>query len=318
MKRAGLVLAVLASLAFGTSGAFVKPLFEAGWTPAAAVAARTLIAALVLTPFAVVALRGRWHTVWSGRWQILGIALVGIAATQLAYFSAVERIAVGTAILIEYLAPVLLVVFAWATTRRIPRPVVIVGSIAAVSGLILVVGPGSLGSIDALGVLFAFLAAIGCAAYYLIAARPSDGLPAVALAWAGMLLGSVSIWLVAATGLLPLEMTFGDVLLFQAFVPWWGPLLVVGIVGTALGYALSITATGMLGSRLMSFVALLEVVFATMFAWLTLGEQFTLVQLLGGLLILAGIALVNSDRERVEPGPLDPVVTRIPAPSTPA
>lgn len=318
MKRAGLLLAVLASLFFGTSGAFIKPLLEAGWSPTAAVAVRTLIAGFVLTPFALASLRGRWHTVWTGRGRILGIALGGIAATQLVYFFAIERIAVGTAILVEYLAPVLLVVFAWATTRRIPRPVVIIGSISAVVGLILVVGPGSLGSIDTLGVLFAFLAAIGCAAYYLIAARPSGGLPAVALAWAGMLLGSLSLCVVGATGLLPFEMTFDDVVLFQGFVPWWGPLLVVGIVGTALGYALSITATGMLGSRLMSFVALLEVVFATMFAWLALGEQFTLVQLLGGVLILAGIAFVHADRERVELVPLDPVMTRIPAPSTPA
>ena len=56
MKR-GLGIAVGASLAFGTSGAFIKPLFEAGWSPAAAVAFRTLIAAALLTPFALLSLR---------------------------------------------------------------------------------------------------------------------------------------------------------------------------------------------------------------------------------------------------------------------
>lgn len=307
MKRTGLLVAVLASLSFGTSGAFIKPLLESGWSPTAAVTVRTLIAALVLTPLAIAALRGKWSTMWIARWRILGMALIGVAATQLAYFFAIQRIPVGTAVLIEYLAPVLLVLFAWATTRRVPRTVVIIGSVAAVAGLVLVVGPGSFGSIDTLGVLFAFIAAIGCAAYYLIAARPSAGLPGVAFAWAGLLLGSMGLGVVGATGLLPFDVAFTDVLLFQGVAPWWVPLLVVGVVGTAAGYAFSIAATGMLGSRLMSFVALLEVVFATMFAWLTLGEQLTGIQLLGGLLILTGIAFVHADRERVEPGLVQPV-----------
>jgi drug/metabolite transporter (DMT)-like permease len=64
----------------------------------------------------------------------------------------------------------------------------------------------------------------------------------------------------------------------------------------------------MLGSRLMSFVGLLEVVFAGLFAWLLIGENISLVQGLGGLLILGGIALVRMEREAdapLEPGSVD-------------
>jgi drug/metabolite transporter (DMT)-like permease len=55
---AGLVIAVIAAATFGTSGALVKPLLEAGWSPAAAVTVRALLGGLVLLPFALVALRG--------------------------------------------------------------------------------------------------------------------------------------------------------------------------------------------------------------------------------------------------------------------
>ncbi|CAN5306632.1 EamA family transporter [soil metagenome] len=302
----GLLTGLIASLAFGSSGAFVKPLLEAGWSPAAAVAVRTLIAAVVLAPFAIAALRGAWRTLWAARWRILGMALIGVAGTQLAYFLAIERMPVGSAILIEYLAPVLLVGFAWARTRRAPAVVVIVGTVVAIAGLVLVVGPGSLASVDGLGVFFAFLAAIGAASYYLIAARPSSGLPPVALAWSGLLVGSLALFVVGATRAIPFSMVFEDVPLLCGAAPWWVPLGIVGIVATAIAYAASIRATAILGSRLMSFVGLLEVVFATLFAWLLLGETLTLTQLIGGALILAGIAFVQSEKAaRVPAEPLE-------------
>src|SRR5687768_2030991 len=93
----GLIIGVLASLTFATSGAFMKPLLESGWSPAAAVTARATVAGVVLLPVALVALRGRWAAVWRARWRILGMALIGVAGTQLVFFAAVQRIPVATA-----------------------------------------------------------------------------------------------------------------------------------------------------------------------------------------------------------------------------
>jgi drug/metabolite transporter (DMT)-like permease len=291
-----LLIAVLAAATFGMSGAFIKPLLESGWSPVAAVTARALIGGLVLVPFALVALRGRWDAVWRGRWRLLGMALVGVAGTQVLYFAAIQRIPVSTGILVEYLAPVLLVAVVWARSRHAPRAVVLVGSVVAVAGLVLVVSPGGAGALDPLGLVLAVLAMVGCAAFYVIAARPSDGLPPVALASGGLLLGALALALVGATGLLPVTLSFADVPLFGQPTAWWVPLAVVGVFATAVAYAASITATELLGSRLASFTGLLEVVAATAYAWLLLGESLTVFQLLGGVLILGGIALVRADR----------------------
>lgn len=292
----GLLIAVLSAATFGMSGAFIKPLLESGWSPVAAVTARALIGGLVLLPFALLSVRGRWAAVWRGRWRLLGMALVGVAGTQVLYFAAIQRIPVSTAILVEYLAPVLLVVVAWVLSRRAPRAVVIIGSVVAVGGLVLVVSPDDGGGLDPLGLILAVLAMVGCAAFYVIAARPSDGLPPVALASGGLLLAAVVLAVVGATGVLPVTMSFADVPLFGAPTAWWVPLAIVGVFATAIAYAASITATEILGSRLASFTGLLEVVAATLYAWLLLGEQLTLLQLLGGVLILGGIALVRADR----------------------
>ena len=297
----GLAVAVLSAASFGTSGALIKPLLEAGWSPGAAVTARALTAGLLLLPFALFALRGRWAVLWRARWRIAGMGVVGVAATQLAYFAAIKRIPVSTALLVEYLAPLLLVGFTWAATRRMPRPSVLAGSVLAVGGLVLVIGPGALQVVDPLGLGIAFLAAIGCAVYFVIAARPNDGLPPVTLAAAGLLLGGLVLGLIGATGLLPFTATFGELPLFGTVTPWWVPLLIVAVVGTAIAYAAGITASGLLGSRLASFVGLLEVVFASLLAWLVLGEALTPLQLLGGALILGGITAVRAAGSSPEP-----------------
>lgn len=307
----GLVIGVLASVAFGTSGALAKPLMEAGWSPAAAVTLRAGLAGILLLPFALASLRGNWHTVWRARWCILGMALIGVAGTQLVYFAAVQRIPVSSALLIEYLAPLLLVVWVAVATRTLPRAVVIAGAVIAVLGLVMIIGP--VGGGDPLGYLFAGIAAVGCALYYVIAARPAHGLPPVALGAFGLLLGAASLGLVGATGLVPFVVTFGEVAAAGLTVPWWVPLLVLGAT-TAVGYATGIAASQLLGSRLMSFVGMLEVVFASVFAWITLGEELGLLQFLGGGLILVGIALVKAEKapEIVDelPIPGEPVATR--------
>jgi drug/metabolite transporter (DMT)-like permease len=293
-KSAGLAAAVLSACSFGTSGAFIKPLLEAGWTPAAAVTARALTAGLVLLPIALISLRGHWAAAWRARWRMLGMGVIGVAFTQLAYFAAIATIPVSTALLVEFLAPLILVAVTWAGTRRRPGPAVLIGSALAIAGLLLVIGPGALQAVDPLGLAFAFCAAIGCAVYYVVAARPSEGLPPVALAASGLLLGGVVLALLAAIGLMPFSTSFAGLTLFDATVPWWVPLLVVALIGTALAYVAGISASEQLGSRLSSFVGLLEVVFASILAWLLLGERLTPLQLCGGALILGGIAAVRA------------------------
>ncbi|HEY9349299.1 MAG TPA: EamA family transporter, partial [Acidothermales bacterium] len=83
-------------------------------------------------------------------------------------------------------------------------------------------------------------------------------------------------------------------------VPWWLPVLGLGIITAALAYVAGIAATRRLGSRLASFVALSEVLAALIAAWLLLGEIPRGIQILGGVLILAGVAAVKLGEPRPE------------------
>jgi len=240
-------------------------------------------------------LRGNLRPLWRSRWRVLGMGSVGVAGAQVFYFSAVQRIPVGTAILLEYLAPLLLVAVAWVMTRRRPAVPVLIGSVVAAGGLVLVVSPADGGPLDFLGLIFGLGAMVCCAVYFVIAAQESDDLPPVALAASGLLVGSILLTLLGLTGLVPFTASAADVTVLGNVVPWWVPMLVIGVVATAVAYATSITASAMLGSRLASFAGLLEVAAAAAWAWLLLGEQLSTLQLLGGALIVAGIIAVRFD-----------------------
>ncbi len=306
----GLIAAVIASASFGTSGVLAKPLLEAGWSPTAAVAARTFTGGLLLLPLALLALRGRWSAVWRGRWRILGLGTIGVAGAQLGYFAALRTVPVSTALLIEFLAPVLLVAVTAVTARRLPARIVLLGSALAVAGLILVIGPGALQPVDPVGLACAFVATIGCAGYFVIAARPGDDLPPVALAACSLLVGAALLGALGISGVMSFDAAFTHVPMFGATVPWWIPLLGIALIATAVAYVAGIAGSALLGSRLASFVGLLEVVFASLLAWLALDETLTPVQLGGGLLILGGIAAVRAER------PSGPDPEREPQPPT--
>jgi drug/metabolite transporter (DMT)-like permease len=296
----GIVLGLAAGLAFGAGGVFVKPLLESGWSPGAAVLARISVAAALLAVPGLIALRFDLRPLWRARWTVLVYGLVAVAGVQFAFYASLERIPVSTTLLIEYLAPIALVLFAWLRTRRMPRPIVLAGSVLAIAGLVFVIGPGG-GALDPLGLAFAAIAMIGVCVYYAIGEKASEQLPPVALIAAGFVVGAVALAITGAVGLLPMEATFTDVPFLGGTAPWWVLLLTVGALSTAFAYVAGLAAIRMLGSRLAAFLGLSEVVFAGIVGWILIGEALGPLQILGGVLILAGIVCVRLERRAIEP-----------------
>lgn len=293
-RTAGIVMAVISALAFSSSGPLVKPLLEAGWSLSAALIVRMGLAGLILSPMlvrAIVRQRGFLSRHWLA---LVTFGLVPVAGCQLLFFSAMQRMPVAVALLIQYLAPVMLVAFVWLRTRRTPSRLVIVGSIVAVAGLVLVVDIAG-ARFDLLGTLFALAAAVCVCVYFVMSERTGDDLPPLALASGGLLIGALFIGVLAAVGVLPFAAPEVTVAFRGVEVAGILPLLWVGAVGTTLGYALGVMAVPRVGSRLASFIGLSEVLFALAFAWLLLGETPAPIQYVGGALLLAGVILVRMD-----------------------
>lgn len=307
---AGLLVALGAATAFGMSGAWARGLIDAGWTPGAAVTARVWVAAIVLLVPTVLALRGRWGLLRRNAGMIIAYGLLAVTATQLCYFQAVAVMDVGIALLIEYTAPVAVVLWLWLRRGERPSRRSVTGAIVAFIGLILMLDVLTGARIDAGGIVWALGAMVAAATYFVLSARDDTGLPPLVLAGAGLLLGALGLTLAGVLGVLPTTWTFDDVAYRFGTVPWFVPVLAIGILATALAYVLGIASTRMLGSRLASFVALAEVVAAMLFGWMLLAQLPGPVQLLGGALVLVGVVVVKLGEPAVEsviePLPLGP------------
>src|SRR6476659_6077764 len=92
---AGLGFAVLSSMSFGLSGSLAKGLLDSGWSAAAAVTVRVLVAAVVLAVPAALSLRGRWSLLRRNAGLVVAYGVVAVAGCQLAYFNAVTHMPVG-------------------------------------------------------------------------------------------------------------------------------------------------------------------------------------------------------------------------------
>jgi drug/metabolite transporter (DMT)-like permease len=293
-RTAGLGFAFASAASFGLSGSLARGLMDAGWSSAAAVSVRILLAAVVLAPLAVVQLRGRWELLRRNLPLVGVYGLLAVAGCQLAFFNAVERMPVGVALLIEYMSPVAVIGWLWLTRGQSPGPRTIAGALLAIVGLAFVLDLASGTDVDGIGIIWAFGAMVGVTAYFLISAREDDGLPPVVLAAAGLAVGAAALLALGLVGVLPFAATTADVHFGDVSMAWWLPVLGLGVVTAALAYVTGIAATRRLGSRLASFVALTEVLAALGFAWVLLGQAPRSIQLLGAALVLLGVVIVKS------------------------
>lgn len=301
----GLLLALISAFTFGSSGAVAKSVFATGWSPAATVTTRMALGALILSVPAALAMRGRWHLLRRGRtWLHVGLfGVFAVAGAQLFYFLAVSHLSVGVALMLEYLGPILVVGWLWLVHGQRPRRLTLVGGVIAMAGLLLILDVLGDVQVSTIGVIFGMCAAVGLAVFFILAADESNGLPPITFSALGMAVGTVVVSLAGVVGIVPFHASTADTSVAGIAVAWWVPLLWLGAVAAAFAYATGIMATRMLQAKVASFVGLVEVLFAVLWAWALLGEMPAPVQLLGGLLILAGVVAVKLD----EPSPA-PVV----------
>lgn len=288
----GWIFAAVSAAAFGLSGPLGRGLMDAGWSAAAAVAVRVLLGGAVLAPLAIAQLHGRWYLVRRHLPLLVAYGAVPVAGCQLAYFTAVRHVPVGVALLIEYTAPVAVVAWLWLRHGHRPTRLTVVGAGLGILGLLLVIDLTG-GTTSLVGVLWSLVAMVGAACYFLLSSRDVGDLPATALAAGGLLIGGLVLLVAGWAGLVPIDVSAAPVVFDGVTVPWWIPVAALGIVSAAVSYGCGIAAARRLGARLASFVALSEVLAALVFAGLLLGQEPAPVQLVGGVLIVAGVVTVR-------------------------
>jgi drug/metabolite transporter (DMT)-like permease len=307
----GLLLAGGSAFAFGMSGPLAKSLMTAGWSPTAAVTARLAGGALVLAVVATIARPGWLHEARAHAGTVLAYGLIPVAGAQLCYYNAVAHLSVGVALLLEYTSPVLVIGWLWATTRRRPQTLTLVGVALAVVGVTLVLDVFNSARVDPVGVAWGLGAAVCAVCYFMMSDKVStdgSGLQALTLAAGSLMVATVAVGLLGLSGVMPLHFTANDAVIAGAAVSWAVPAVLLGVVSTALAYTLGIGGVARLRPGFASLAGLAEVLFAVLAAWLLLGEGLSGAQTVGGIVVLAGLALARRGEivpESSSPGNLE-------------
>ncbi|MGW0470461.1 EamA family transporter [Streptomyces coeruleorubidus] len=293
-KGVGLGLALLSAVAFGGSGVAAKPLIEAGLDPLHVVWLRVAGAALVMLPLAV-----RHRALLRRRPGLLaGFGLLAVAGVQACYFAALSRIPVGVALLIEYLAPALVLGWVRFVQRRPVTRAAAVGVVLAVGGLACVVEVWSGLGFDALGLLLALGAACCQVGYFVLSDQGSDAGdeapdPLGVIAY-GLLVGAAVLTVVARPWNMDWSVLTGTARMDGTPVAAFALLAWIVLVATVVAYVTGVLAVRRLSPQVAGVVACLEAVIATVLAWILLGEHLSAPQLAGGVIVLVGAFIAQS------------------------
>jgi drug/metabolite transporter (DMT)-like permease len=314
-------MALLAAVLFSFSGSASKLVLEAGLSPLRLVEIRCVGAALCL--LALVAARHpaslRATPRELGFLAVYGIT--GIAMVQFFYLVAISRLPVGIALLLEFTAPLLVALWVRFVRGEPVRRRVWAALVLCLTGLSLVTEVWTGRSLDGLGVLAGAGAALALAIYYLLGERglvrrDPLSLAAWTFVFAGLLWSAVQPWWTFPVGVLAQEVALPGPLT-GAVVPVWVLAAFVVLLGTVAPFLLVLGAIGRIGPARSGLLGMSEPVGAGVVAWIVLGEVLSGPQLIGAVVVLAGIVLAETARRRralAPPGRVDPaaVEPRVP------
>jgi drug/metabolite transporter (DMT)-like permease len=294
-------MAAAAAVLWGVNGAVSKTILSTGLSSERLAQVRSLGAAAGLVVILAFTAPARLRLTLRELPFLLAFGVAGLAFVQWFYFLAIHRLTIGVALLIEYLAPLLVALWARFAYKDPVRRRIWAALGLALVGLALIVnvfGGGT--SLAGDGVAFALAGAVAYATYVLLAEHVVGGRDAVSLLAWGFLFASV-FWAVLAPwwsfpGHLLTRQTSLHGQLGSVHSPVW--LLAAWMIafGTIVPFFLLVSALRHLSASRVAIVAMLEPVAGALVAWAWLSESLDRLQLTGAAVVLAAIALAQTAR----------------------
>lgn len=303
---AGAALAALSACAFGTVGPATKVLASAGLSAPEIAQARLTVAAVLLLAYAAVT-RPRQLLATRQEWAVIAVlGLFSFAALQTLCGVAVARIPVGVFVVLQFLSPVIVVVWS-RCVRRIAQPrLVWAGTAVVLTGLLLVGEVWARLRLDLIGVLAALGTAAALSVRFLLAGRALRHRDPVAVAALGIAVGAVALNVLSPPTGFPYAALADTVDYGAVSAPVWAVVVWAGVVATLVAYLCGIAAQQFLAPSTASLFATLEVVAGAGAAFLLLGETLSAVQCGGVATVLAGVLLAQRSMRTRPPGPAAP------------
>ncbi len=298
----GEIYLILGATLFAFNGVVAKVVLAEGLSPWRLTQVRSGGAFLILITFFLLFKR---HELRATRQEIpwlIAFGVVAVVLVQALYFVAIGRIYLGTALLIEFTAPIWILLFMRFVLKKQVDRLLWLALALSFSGLIVVTQVWRGLTLDGIGLLAAFLDSIALAGYFLIAEKLGKTKTGAVMTVWGFGIGTLIMAFMMPLWSFPTEyFTISMQLpgfLDQYSLPGWMLIGWVVVFGTLLPYLLVIAGLRILSASTASIIGILEPVLASLFAWWFLSEVLNNVQLAGAIVVVIGIYFANRARDR--------------------
>jgi len=298
----GYALYLVAALLFALNGTIAKTLLLGGMEATRLSQLRATLAFLILLGFVAITRRAALRLQRAEIPLLVVYGVLGIAMTQYLYFAAIERLPIGVALLIEFTAPLMIAIWFRFGLGHETKPAVWAALVAALVGLAIVAQVWQGLTLDPLGVAFAVGAAVALAIYYVTAdmqVRRPEARDPISLTMWGMGAAALFWAIVAPWWSFPTDGLAGSLQLFGnggPMVPAAGLAGWLVVLGTVLPFSLVVISMQHLRASQASVVGMTEPIFATVIAWIVLGESLTPVQIVGAGIVLGSVLVAERSR----------------------
>jgi drug/metabolite transporter (DMT)-like permease len=299
--RLGYAMALAAASLWAINGVVSKVIIESGSIPAQRLTEVRTTGAFALLFAALALARRRSLRIRRGEVPVLlAFGVLGLAFVQWFYFEAISRLDIGVALLIQYVAPVLVALWARLAYHEPVRRRIWGALALSILGIALLVELWNGLTLDGVGVAASLGSAITFAVYVLSAERAVTRRDPVSLVCYGFLLASIFWALVQPLHSFPFALVDESVSLLgrlaDVSLPVWLLMAWMVVLGTIVPFALLAASLRHIPASRAAITAMFEPVAATLFAYAWLGEALTAAQLIGALVVLGAIVLAQTAR----------------------
>ena len=284
---------------FGFNASTVKIILGTEISPEQLVLFRTAITALIAGIVLLFTNKKAFKITKKELPVLVFYGVFGVALMQWSYSNAVSLLPISVALLIEYTAIVIVPLVSLLLFKEKVRPRLWFGIAAVLIGLAIVSNIWN-SALNPLGVAWAIMAAVCLSIYFLIGEhtqRKRDAMSTLFYTFAVAAIFWAIMNLINPGKVIDINLEFnlgGN--LSAISMPVWAGLLWIGIMGSFIPMLLDYIALGNLSATAVGVIATAETVFATVFAWAWLNESMTTLEVIGGLIVVAGIILAETSR----------------------
>ncbi len=233
---------------------------------------------------------------------LIAFGAVGVVFVQAFYFIAIERMYVGVALLIEFTAPIWILLFLrFVLKKHVPKSLWY-AILLSFSGLLMITQIWNGLTLDRIGLIAAFIDALALAGYFLIGDRLGKTKSSAAITTWGFGVATAVLFFILPVWSYPTEVFSKDMELLGRFseysLPGWVLILWIVVMGTIAPYLFVVSGLKLLSAANASVFGMIEPVLAGIFAWWWLSESLNGIQLVGCVVVIVGIFTADKDRSK--------------------